>query len=124
MSGTSGKRSGVAKAVRGSTMVVSKPAIFAIGASAWLIWTAPITTSFGGGRLTVRKNDPSGVVDRAGRAGPEARRELFAQRIVGVTLRLEHEPLVAGRRIGHEDRGRPPRTGIVQAAKNVEIHGA
>jgi hypothetical protein len=34
---TWGKRSGVAKAVRGSTIVMSKPAILAIGASAWLM---------------------------------------------------------------------------------------
>ena len=40
-----GKRSGVAKAVRGSMIVTSKPAPRAIGASAWLICTAPITTS-------------------------------------------------------------------------------
>ena len=37
--------------------------IRAIGASAWLIWTAPITTSRGGGTCTVRKRlAPSSVV--------------------------------------------------------------
>ena len=34
---TSGKRAGVAKAVRGSTITTSKSASFAIGASAWLM---------------------------------------------------------------------------------------
>ena len=55
ISGTSGKRSGVAKAVRGSTTVMSSPSACAIGAIAWLIWTAPITTSRTGGTWTVRK---------------------------------------------------------------------
>ncbi len=63
MSGTSGNRSGVAKAVRGSMIVMSKPASRAIGARAWLICTAPITTIRGGGTLTVMNTlSPAAVV--------------------------------------------------------------
>ncbi len=40
------KRSGVAKAVRGSMMVTANPDSAAIGASAWLMWTAPTTRSW------------------------------------------------------------------------------
>ncbi len=52
---TSAKRSGVAKAVRGSMIVRSKPASLAITASDWLICTAPITTMRGGGTWTLMK---------------------------------------------------------------------
>ena len=77
ISGTSGNRSGVAKAVRGSMTVMSKPAMRAIGASAWLIWTAPITTSRGGGSCTVRKASARLLAHSRG-AGAEPRREFGA----------------------------------------------
>src|SRR5262249_21499934 len=50
-----------ANAVRGSTMVTSYPNSLPIGASAWLMCTAPVITSRGGGTWTVRKNLPCGV---------------------------------------------------------------
>ena len=69
---TSGKRSCVANAVRGSMISMSKPAILAIGASAWLIWTAPITTSRGCGHMHVEEEVAALRLDRTGIAGAEA----------------------------------------------------
>ena len=54
--GVSGKRSGVAKAVRGSMTVTSSPAILAIGASAWRdVDRADQRQTRGAGAWTVRK---------------------------------------------------------------------
>jgi hypothetical protein len=46
---TPGKRSGEAKAPRGSITMTSKPAVAAIGASAWAICTAPTISRRGDG---------------------------------------------------------------------------
>ena len=53
---TSGNRSGVAKAVRGSMIVMSRSRPRAMGASAWLICTAPIATTLTGGTCTRQEN--------------------------------------------------------------------
>ncbi len=52
---------------------MSKPAILAIGASAWLMWTAPMTMSRGGGRCTVRNRLPPSAMATVPEA-PERKR--------------------------------------------------
>ncbi len=93
----------MANAVRGSMISMSKPAILAIGASAWLIWTAPITTSRGLWHMHVEEEAATLGFHRTGTAGAERLGDRLAERAChGVTF--SHHPVPAVAEIGHQDR--------------------
>ncbi len=116
------KRSGVAKAVRGSMISRSKPAAGAMAASAWLIWTAPITTMRGGGTWTLRRGSCL-LLDQTGLAGEEGLRE----RVRGDARKrvaFQRQPVLTSGQIGHEDGGPAGALGVVQLFQDIEAHQA
>ena len=52
----------------------------------------------------------------------ETRRKLVTERIVGVALALDHQPRLAGRGIGDEDRRLASVARRVEPAEHVELH--
>ena len=117
-----GKRSGVAKAVRGSMTVTERSRARAIGHRAWLIWTAPITTRRTGGACTVRKTERPSASTRP--LLPEARcRARRSARGSAGDLGLAHHALGAAVEVGHQDGGAARGALGIEDREGLELHG-
>ena len=118
----SGKRSSLANAVRGSMISNGKPAILAIGASAWLIWTAPITTRRGCGRCDIEEEAAALGFDRAGIAGAERLANRLAE-IAGDGIAFADDAVAAVAEVGDEN-GSTARPALgIQGLECKRIHG-
>ena len=121
--GTSGKRSGVAKAVRGSTIVMSKPESLRHRRERLADVHRAGDDDCDGRHLHGEEDLAPAGLDHAALARAEPLVEQVGQR-VGGSLGFAHEALLARRDVGDEDR-RAPRGALgVELGEEVEAHHA